>query len=161
MGRRHVLKRLPGWYLTVTCRIGYYFGRLSSSSVSTGTEVRPVSIYTGLPYPSAYVPTHVAPAGKTINPLVERIGGRDILEYLRVGAFRVACRVRYDLSELPSCYLIIRTERTITIARYDPSTGKAAYDGVEGIPSVNIRKIQHTSYGGCCRRHGCWCGCAC
>ncbi len=115
MGRRYVLKRLVGWYLRVACGIGHDLRGLPTSGVSEGAEVGHACC-ARLTHSTACIAAHVPSSRQPVDPLVERISWRHVLEYLWVWDFGEPCRIADDLGKLSPCDKVVGAESAICIA---------------------------------------------
>src|SRR5687767_2077767 len=114
MSRWYILEGLANWCFREACCIGDDLGCLTTGSVSERPEVRHV-VYARFSGSSALVPCHMSPSGETVDEVVESLAGWDIGEYLRVGIFCEACRIRYHLCQLPSCNRVVGAEGTVRV----------------------------------------------
>ena len=95
VSRGHILKRLSLWWVVVCSCVSYYLGGLGACSVTIRPEVRPV-VHARLARAATFVSAHMTSVRQTIDPLVERMVRRYILEYLRSWAFVEIGGIRHD-----------------------------------------------------------------
>ena len=131
MSRRYILKRLPRRWLCEPCCISYDLRGLPPGSISEGAEIRHV-VDAWLTDPTASIAAHIPSSCQPVDPLVEGVSRRHILEYLRVGIFREAGSIAHDFGELSSGYLVVRSEGAIAVATHHTITGQAADKSIEG-----------------------------
>jgi hypothetical protein len=68
---------------------------------------------------AACIARHIASVGEAVDPLVECVSSRHVLEYLCAWVFYEARGIRDNLGKLTPGDEVIRLERTVRVARDD------------------------------------------
>src|SRR5688500_19221001 len=92
------------------------------------------------------------PSCQPVDPLVEGVCRRHVLEYLWVGVFCKACCVRDDLGKLTPGNLVVGAEGAIRVTGDDASACQAADVCVEGMAGRHVCELKWTRRG-CVRRY--------
>ncbi len=108
----YILKCLGSWLFSITPGVAHYLGGLSSGGVSSWPEVGPVVI-TRLAWATTSITSHIPSVSKAVDPLVERLIGGHVLEYLRSRVVLEVSSIRYYLGKLASGHKSIWSERAI------------------------------------------------
>src|SRR5687768_3048225 len=114
MGRRYILEGLSHRRLCEHGCVGDYLGRLPTSSVSEGAEVRHV-IDAWLTWSSTLVACHMPSTRQAVDEVVEGMPRGYVCEYLRVGVFGEASSIRDHLGELSPSHWVIRSEGAVRV----------------------------------------------